>query len=53
MKSPRVSEKVKIDPATTPGSASGRITLATVRHPRAPRSAEASRYESGIRSRAV
>ena len=53
MKSPRVRENVKIDPATTPGSASGRITFAIVRPPRAPRSAEASRYESGIRSMAA
>ena len=30
MKSPSVSEKVKIDPATTPGKLSGRITLRKV-----------------------
>ena len=31
MKSPSVSEKVKIEPATMPGSASGRTTLRSVR----------------------
>jgi hypothetical protein len=53
MKSPRVSEKVKIDPATRPGRTSGSTTLRTVRQPRAPRSPEASRSESGMRSRAL
>ena len=52
MKSPSVSEKVKIDPATTPGSASGRTTLRSVRQLRAPRSPDASSSESGIRSSA-
>src|SRR5881227_1350921 len=42
MKSPRVSEKVKIDPATSPGRASGRITVRSVRQALAPRSCEAS-----------
>lgn len=50
MKSPSVSEKVKIDPATIPGSASGRITPRIVRRLRAPRSPEASSSEFGIRS---
>ena len=52
MKSPRVIENVKMEPATTPGSASGRITLRSVRQLRAPRSPEASNSESGIRSSA-
>ena len=52
MKSPRVSEKVKIEPATTPGSASGSSTLRSVRQLRAPRSPDASSSESGIRSSA-
>ena len=52
MKSPRVSENVKIDPATMPGSANGNNTLRSVRPLRAPRSAEASMSESGIRSSA-
>ena len=42
MKSPRVSENVKIEPAITPGRARGRMTRRTVHHPLAPRSAEAS-----------
>src|SRR5919201_6304678 len=50
MKSPNVRENVKIEPATTPGSASGNSTLRNVRQPEAPRSAEASKYESGTRS---
>ena len=52
MKSPSVSEKVKIDPAMTPGRTSGSTTLRSVRRVRAPRSAEASKNESGIRSKA-
>ena len=36
MKSPRVSEKVKIEPATTAGKASGRITRRKVVHGVAP-----------------
>jgi len=43
MKSPSVSEKVKIEPATIPGIARGRITDRSVRDPLAPRSWEASR----------
>ena len=53
MKSPRVSENVKIEPATTPGSASGSTTLRNVRQFRAPRSPDASSSESGIRSSAA
>src|SRR5262249_39550060 len=53
MKSPRVRANVKIEPATSPGSDSGRITERNVRQLRAPRSAEASRYDSGIRSSAA
>ena len=53
MKSPSVSENVKIEPATIPGSASGRSTRRTVVVPRAPRSADASSTESGIRSNAA
>ena len=52
MKSPRVSENVKIEPAITPGSASGSTIERVVRHPFAPRSREASMYEWGIRSSA-
>src|SRR4029079_8064874 len=52
-KSPIVSEKTKIEPATIPGKASGKITLRKVVSAFAPRSREASRYESGIFSRAV
>ena len=50
MKSPRVSEKVKIDPATTAGKTSGRITLRKVVAGLAPRSSEALSSVSGIRS---
>ena len=50
MKSPSVSENVKIEPATMPGSASGRTTERSVRKPCAPRSRDASSSESGIRS---
>lgn len=52
MKSPRVSENVKIDPAIRPGRASGSTTERMVRQERAPRSPEASSSESGIRSSA-
>jgi len=48
-----VSEKVKIDPAAMPGSASGRTTLRSVRQARPPRSSEASISEFGIRSSAA
>ena len=41
---------MKIEPAITPGSASGIVMLRSVRQPRAPRSPDASRYEWGIRS---
>jgi len=47
-----VSENVKIEPAITPGSASGRITRRNVVNPLAPRSRDASMYDSGIRSSA-
>ena len=50
MKSPSVSEKVKIDPATTAGKASGKITRRKVVPGLAPRSSEALSSESGIRS---
>ena len=50
MKSPSVSEKVKIEPATTAGKASGRITRRKVCPGFAPRSSEALSSESGIRS---
>ena len=50
MKSPRVSEKVKIEPATTAGKASGRITRRKVVNGEAPRSSEALISEFGIRS---
>ena len=50
MKSPSVSENVKIEPATTAGSASGRMTRRNVHKAAAPRSAEASRSEGGMRS---
>ena len=53
MKSPSVSEKVKIDPAATPGMASGRITRRKVSRGRAPRSAEASMKDLGTRSSAA
>ena len=53
MKSPSVSENVKMEPATRPGSASGSTTLRRVRPSRAPRSLDASMNESGIRSSAV
>src|SRR5258707_12266854 len=51
MKSPRVSEKVKIEPATTAGKASGRITRAKGVKGGAPRSSEAPVNEFGMRSR--
>jgi hypothetical protein len=50
MKSPRVSEKLNIDPATTPGNASGRVIRRNVVAGRAPRSPEASSTERGTRS---
>ncbi|MNT30127.1 hypothetical protein D3C72_1659060 [compost metagenome] len=51
MKSPRVRLKVKMEPATTPGKASGRMTWAKVCRGLAPRSAEACSSEGGRRSR--
>ncbi len=51
MKSPRVREKVKIEPATTAGKASGKITRRKVVKGAAPRSSEALISEFGIRSR--
>ena len=53
MKSPSVSENVKIEPATRPGFASGSTTLRNVSHGRAPRSLEASRNDPGTRSSAA
>src|SRR3954454_17897700 len=53
MYSPTVSEKVKIDPATTPVSASGSSTRRNVVGDLAPRSPEASSRESGTRSMAA
>ena len=50
MKSPSVSENVKIDPAARPGSTSGSSTRRNVVKPRAPMSADASSSESGTRS---
>ena len=50
MKSPRVSEKVKIEPATTAGKTSGRITRRKVVPGFAPMSSEALSSVSGIRS---
>ena len=50
MKSPSVSEKVKIEPAARPGSVSGSRTLRKVCQPRAPMSADASSSDSGTRS---
>ena len=52
MKSPRVSEKVKIEPATIPGRIIGIRIWRKVNHEPAPKSAEASRSESGTRSKA-
>src|SRR5215218_5252190 len=49
-KSPRVSETVKIDPATTAGRTRGRTTERKVRQAWAPRSEDASSRESGSRS---
>jgi hypothetical protein len=46
-----VSENVKIEPATTAGSASGRITRRKVWPPRAPRSNDASISDPGMRSK--
>ena len=51
MKSPEVSENVKIEPATIAGKTSGQMTRRNVRHGFAPRSSEAARTEFGIRSR--
>ncbi len=48
-----VSEKVKIDPAITPGIASGRITVRKVCAREAPRSADASSIDVGTRSSAA
>ena len=53
MKSPSVSEKVKIEPATTPGRESGKTTCQNVLPPLAPRSPEASTSEWGMRSSAA
>ena len=50
MKSPSVSENVKIEPATTAGNASGSVTFQKVRSERAPRSPDASSKDEGIRS---
>ena len=50
MKSPSVSANVKIEPATSAGNASGRITRRNVRPALPPRSEDASSSESGIRS---
>ena len=41
---------MKIEPAITPGRTSGSSTVRNVRQLLAPRSLEASRYESGTRS---
>ena len=46
-----MSENVKIEPATTAGNASGSVTFQNVRTERAPRSADASSSDAGIRSR--
>src|SRR6476620_9865516 len=51
MKAPSESEKVKIEPATTAGKASGKITRRKVVKGEAPRSSEALISEFGIRSR--
>ncbi|MCY1457183.1 hypothetical protein D9M71_744500 [compost metagenome] len=53
MKSPRVSEKVKIEPAAMPGTESGRITCMKVCRGLAPRSAEACSSDGGKRSSAA
>ena len=53
MKSPRVSENVNIDPATTPGNASGQITCRKVCRGRAPRSIDACTRLGGTRSSAA
>ena len=49
MKSPRVSENVKIEPATIAGKTSGQITLRIVVHGSAPRSSDALKSEFVIR----
>ena len=51
MKSPSVSENVKIEPATIAGKTSGSTTRRIVVHARPPRSDDASSSESGIRSK--
>src|SRR3954471_12356044 len=51
--SPGAGENDKIDAATTPGSTSGQTTLRNVRPDLAPRSLDASRKESGTRSKAA
>ncbi|MNJ67439.1 hypothetical protein D3C77_636110 [compost metagenome] len=51
MKSPRVREKVKMDPAAIPGTDSGRMTCMKVCRGLAPRSADACSSEGGKRSR--
>src|ERR1017187_5623808 len=47
-KSPRLSTKAKVAPASTPGNARGRITVRKMRKPDAPRSAEASTRLRGM-----
>ena len=53
MKSPSVNENVKIDPATTPGNASGQTTCRNVCRGRAPRSIDACTRLGGTRSSAA
>ncbi len=53
MKSPSVSENVKIEPATMPGQRERQDDRAQRRKPRAPRSRDASSSESGMRSSAA
>jgi hypothetical protein len=48
-----VSENVKIEPATTPGKASGHSTVVNVLKGRAPKSAEARSKLAGTRSMAA
>src|SRR5271156_1934431 len=50
-KSPRLSTKAKVAPASMPGNANGRITVRKMRKPEAPRSCEASTRLRGICSR--
>src|SRR5690606_10166660 len=53
IKSPRVRENVKIEPAMTPGNAIGKMTVRNVCNGFAPKSLEASTNELGTRSNAV